>query len=64
MTTSYFVMDAKIESVYKVRIVILGRLCPAYCWLDPGIQNLLKTMDSRLRTSGMTNRKKEFIHRH
>jgi len=33
-------------SVYKEEVVILG--------LDPGIQDLLKTMDSRLRTSGMT----------
>jgi hypothetical protein len=33
-------------------IVILG--------LDPGIQTLLITMDSRLRTAGMTKRERTF----
>jgi hypothetical protein len=42
--------------VYKLKFVILG--------LDPGIQNILKRMDSRLRGNDGFFQKRYFIHRH
>ena len=42
-------LDALLRSVHKVRFFVI----PA----EAGIQNLLKTLDSGLRTAGMTESK-------
>ena len=46
------------ENMVRIRRHLLHPMAtPEAGKLDPGIHNLLKTMDSRLRTSGMTTGK-------
>ena len=55
-----FIHRLYLVSVYKLPFFIF--VIPEVCSRD--IRNLLKRLDSGLRTAGMTDRETEFIHRH